>query len=432
MKESARTRCQVATPPDIVQLLWDIAHRSRKGKAFPSVVDLGAGDARFAASGRYGSYTGIELDPKRHPAFPLRANARFLHKDAMRLGKGAYSLAIGNPPYIRHHHLEPDWRDESIVRLAKAGGPLLKSTANSFVMFLLQAILQTQDDGLIVQLVPFEWVTRPSALELRDYIKDNGWSVRVFRFKADIFPTVLTTASITVIDKASKTGEWLFGEIDREGNVAHTTNPSGTKERVLPYQGRDGRCHALRGLSPGSQSIFVLNEEQRLFHGLRKVRDVMPCVTSLRNVSKNLEVLDRESFDEEYVRKGRLCWLIRSDKVDLSPELSQYLKQVGTAWKAFSTCTNRERWWQYRNHPVSQALVSSGFIDKGPKVLVNEVGAMAVGSVYGVHIDDELSVAEVSNGVRRYDFRRRVVSHANNLKKIEIGQLNAVLKRLFG
>ncbi|MDQ8048083.1 Eco57I restriction-modification methylase domain-containing protein [Luteibacter sp.] len=422
----------MATPPDIVKLIWTIAHEARSGAVFPSVVDLGAGDARFSSHGRFLDYRGIESDRSRVPSSPLPPNASIRYADAMRMRTGRYDLAIGNPPYIRHHHLEPEWRDETLSLLENAGGPRLKATANLFVMFLLQALLKTRADGLVVQLVPFEWVTRPSASELRDYIRKQNWSVKVLRFDVDIFPSVLTTASITVIDKADKTGTWTFGSIGRGGRIKEKANPSGTGEAVLPYGKRSEKTHALRGLSPGGQDIFVLTEEQRLFHGLRRGRDVMPCVTSLRNVSRDIDVLDRETFESMYVSSGRPAWLIRSDKPSHSPELTRYLKGVGNAWERYTTCTIRKLWWQYRNHAVPQILVSSGFVDSAPKVLNNEIGAMAVGSVYGVHHDESLDSAQVSERLRRYDFRKRVVSHANDLRKIEIGQLNTVLKRLFG
>lgn len=432
MKEAFRKRCQVATPPDIVKLLWDVAHLVRNGAAFGSVVDLGAGDARFATQGRFDSYLGIEVDPARRPAETLPSKARFVHRDAMRMRRGAHDLAIGNPPYIRHHHLEPRWREETLDWLHRLGGPLLKSTANLFIMFVLQSILQTHEEGLVVQLVPFEWVSRPSASELRDFIVEQKWDVQVLRFKADIFPTVLTTASVTIIDKAARNGAWTFGEIDRNGVVTKTSSPSGTKERVLPYQERSGRSHALRGLSPGGQAIFVLTEEQRLYHSLKRGRDVMPCVTSLRTVAKEHRLLDTATFEKEYVAAGRRCWLIRSDRLRQSEELTAYLKSVGNAWTTYSTCTNRANWWQYRNHAIPQVLASSGFVGKAPKILTNEVKAMAVGSVYGIHLSDGLLPEAVVDGLQRYDFSKRVVSHSNNLKKIEVGQLNTVLKRLFG
>ncbi|ODT93594.1 MAG: hypothetical protein ABS82_12035 [Rhodanobacter sp. SCN 67-45] len=431
MKSEHLERCQVATPHDVVSLLWALARGERKGQKFGRVIDLGAGDARFAQDGRhFHEYLGVERDESRYQGVKLPVNATILHQDALDVRGIGFDLCIGNPPYIRHHHLEPGWRNHAHNQLKEAGGPALKLTANLYVLFLAQALLLTKTTGLVVQLIPFEWVTRPSAAELRDFIRENGWGVKVYRFKADIFPTVLTTASITIIDKSRHDGEWLFGEIGRDGVIESVKTPTGNADGVLPYAARHERSHALRGLSPGGQEIFVLTEEQRLFHGLRRRRDVVPCVTTLKSVAPDATFLDTCLFEEQFIRSGRRCWLIRSDRVQLSEVLKDYLKSVGEAWKAYSTCTNRGTWWQYRGHPIPDLLVSSGFVGKGPKVLVNTAGAIAVGSVYGVIGTGAAGAGAMAARLRAYDFRRRVVHHANNLKKIEVNQLNAVLHRL--
>lgn len=431
MKSEHLERCQVATPHDVVSLLWALARGERKGRKFGRVIDLGAGDARFAQDGQhFREYLGVERDKSRYRDAKLPTNAMIVHQDALDVRDIGFDLCIGNPPYIRHHHLEPAWRDHAHHQLKEAGGPALKLTANLFVMFLAQALLLTKAAGLVVQLIPFEWVTRPSAAELREFIRKNGWGVKVYRFKADIFPTVLTTASITIIDKSRCYNEWIFGEIGRDGVIESVKTPTGNANGVLPYADRHEDSHALRGLSPGGQNIFVLTEEQRLFHCLHRRRDVVPCVTSLRGVALDATLLDTELFEEQFVRSGRRCWLIRSDREQLSAVLKDYLESVGEAWKAYSTCTSRDVWWQYRGHPVPDLLVSSGFVGNGPKILVNSVGAVAVGSVYGVIGTGATGPDVMAARLRAYDFGRRVVHHANNLKKIEVNQLNAVLHRL--
>jgi hypothetical protein len=53
--------------------------------------------------------------------------------------------------------------------------------------------MKTRPDGLVALILPYEWVSRPSARAIREYIDDNGWSVSVFRFNLGIFQDVLTT-----------------------------------------------------------------------------------------------------------------------------------------------------------------------------------------------------------------------------------------------
>ncbi|HBP6464382.1 TPA: class I SAM-dependent methyltransferase [Pseudomonas aeruginosa] len=433
MKEAIFSRCQVETPPDVVQLVWSLISEQRPGEIFDSVLDLGAGDGRFSQiSGAYRKYTGIERDEARALQANLPPEAELVVADALQWDGSDYSLCVGNPPYIRHHGLERSWRDSALQRIEASGGPALKKTANAFVIFLAQALMCTKADGIVAQVVPYEWVTRPSAKELREFIEAKGWGVDVYRFDSNIFPTVLTTASITIIDKNANPGQWRFGSITRSGAVKLASHASGTHSKVISYSDGSKACKAIRGLSPGGQEIFVLTEEERLFHSLKKGVDVRPCVTSLRSVPQELESLDKESFERLFVHTGARCWLIRSDKEKISPRLQRYLDNVDeAAWKKYSTCTQRALWWRYRPHPAPALLVASGFTTKGPKVLLNEVGAIAAGSVYGVLIEQEQQLApDMAEKLRRYDFQRRLVHHSNGLKKVEVRQLNAVLADL--
>lgn len=433
MKESHSTRCQVETPHDVVQLVWSLISLQRPEQVFDTVLDLGAGDGRFSrATDKYKKYLGIERDESKVTKAKMPMGARLVVADAFEWNGRNFDLCIGNPPYIRHHGLDPSWRDFALKAIINDGGPALKKTANAFIIFLAQALIRTNAHGLVAQVVPYEWVTRPSASELRSFIDANGWSVHVYRFDSNIFPTVLTTASITIIDKNTIDGKWHFGTITREGVVTSADHASGTTLKVISYEQGSDKCKALRGLSPGGQEIFVLTEEERLFYSLKKGRDVRPCVTSLRTLEMEMLLLDKESFEHRYVRAGARCWLIRSDLDKHSAELAQYLESIPpAAWKRYSTCTNRETWWRYRPHPAPAILVASGFTQKAPKILVNEVGAVAVGSVYGVLLADAgTTVYEVANRLRSFDFHERLVHHSNGLKKLEVKQLNAVLSEL--
>lgn len=433
MKEAHFARCQVETPPDVVRLVWSLVSGQRPGQVFDSVLDLGAGDGRFSqAVGSYREYTGIERDNAKASQAKLPLGARLVVADALQWKEADYDICIGNPPYIRHHGLEATWRNSALQSIQASGGPALKKTANAFVIFLTQALMCTKPNGIVAQVVPYEWVTRPSSKELREFIDERGWSVHVYRFDSDIFPTVLTTASITIIDKSSNSGQWTFGAITRSGAVKLASHASGTRSRVIPYSDGSEACKTIRGLSPGGQDIFVLTEEERLFHSLKRNVDVRPCVTSMRSIAHDLELLDKDSFEQLFVRSGARCWLIRSDKEKMSPQLTRYLAGVDEVmWKKYSTCTSRAVWWKYSPHPVPALLVASGFTKKGPKVLLNEVGAIAAGSVYGVLIEQGPKLARsMARKLRNYDFQRRLVHHSNGLKKVEVRQLNAVLADL--
>jgi hypothetical protein len=75
-------------------------------------------------------------------------------------------------------------------------------------------------------------------------------------------------------------------------------------------------------------------------------------------------------------------------------------------------------------------LAATGFTSYGPKILLNDVGAYAVGSVCGVHTQKrKVNFRRLRKFLAKIDFEKRVVAHSGALKKIEIRQLNTVLNR---
>lgn len=425
MKSEFLGRCQVATPFDVVEGMWKIAASHREH--ISHVLDLGAGDGRFAKYGNYEQYIGFEVDQSRLTGAPLPANAQIKNADAFSGWDNEFDLCIGNPPYIRANKLDKEWRNKAITELTNRTGIEMQYTANLFVHFLTLALLRTNSNGLVLQLVPFEWVSRPSAKGLREYIQKNKWHVEVYRFKSDVFDRVLTTASITIIDKSRLDGEWSYYQLDRDFSRESIPHPSGSDKKVLPHSDRHELAYALRGLSPGGQDIFALTEHDRLLHGLKIDEDVCRCVTSLRHLPKTIDSLTISAFKKYYVNAGERCWLLRSDREVLSSQLQSYLNFVGEKWKKYSTCTERNKWWQYRIHPVAPLLIGSGFTSFGPKIVKNSAKVVALGSVYSVFARGADRIKLLSETLPKVNFESQLVSHSNNLKKIEIRQLNSVI-----
>jgi hypothetical protein len=416
-------RSQVDTPPEIVDVFWRITHGYRPD--FSTVLDLGAGDCRFARGGRYAQYEGVEIDRSRHPASGLPRNARVHYNCAFEHKRSGYSACIGNPPYVRHHDLDEEWRDAIATRLTQETGLNINRKCNLYVYFLFLALLKAEEDGLVSMIVPYEWVSRPSAKPLRDFISANGWHVDAFRFSESIFNGVLTTASISVIDKRNRDGKWRYHNVSKKGKTADLGTMTGTTEGIFSYDNR-GALWAMRGMSPGTQKIFTLTEGERVHAGLRH-EDVHPCVTSLRDVPRDLTCLTPAKFREHFVNGGARCWLIKSHVDPMSPRLQAYLRSIPESKRDTWTCTSRETWYRYTLFDVPGLLVSTGFTAFGPKILVNSVQAHAVGSVCGVYADGKCRWTDLHNYLTAVDFEKRVVSHAKALKKIEIRQLNSVL-----
>lgn len=423
------SKCQVDTPDYVVEWAWNLTEGLRK--KIDKVIDFGAGDGRFSKYGSYESYLGVEIDDARIPhKSKLDNRASMHHGCAFELEDNQYDLCIGNPPYVRHHDMDSDWQKRVTKLLEGHTDNRIDLRSNAFVLFMYKALLSTRDDGLVSLIIPYEWVSRPATSGLREYIRQNGWSVDVYQFLDPVFPRVLTTACLTVIDKSNSEGKWSYYSVDKDLSHSKASQPTGSRNSVASYVSRSSSNYALRGLSPGGQAVFCLNEGQRLHHGLKEGRDVVPCVTSLRELPSDKSILSKALFRKHYVDRGKKCWLILSYKDILSTKLETYLDSVPEDLRDNATCNLRKKWWQYLPHPVPEILYSSGFTSRAPKIVSNACGASAVGGVQGVHEIEGLNKSQLVAALRAYNFEARVVNHARSLKKVEVNQMNGILQEI--
>jgi hypothetical protein len=421
-------RCQVDTPDPLVKATWAhvMALRAKVGK----VVDFGAGDGRFARHGLYEKYIGYEIDADRCAGASVPLNATLVNRCAFSDEINDAALCIGNPPFVRNQNLPLGWRHHASRVLEQRTGISVSGLANAWQYFFLLSVASAGDDGLCALVIPYEWVSRPSVKTLRDYIAQKRWNVSVYRLIDTTFDSVLTTSSITIIDKAARDGIWSYFSETAGGEYTELPSPSGGIEGVIPYRRRSeiakGAPRAVRGLSPGTQKVLTLTEGERTRLGLEIERDVVPCVTSLRHVPADSAELDMTAFKKMYRDGGQKCWLIRTD-CEHSDALSTYLDSVPVSDRATATCLERGTWWRFSMPPVPDVLMAQSFKGKFPKGVRNTIKARAVGGVAGVFGLSEDQINELVGGLNGIDISDRVVAHSNGLRKIEINQLNGLM-----
>jgi hypothetical protein len=417
---------QVRTPPRVVSLFWSLAHMHRE--RFGAVADFGAADGRFATGGKFKSYLGVEIDPSWSLQNKLPPNSRIAYGCAFKRRENDFDACIGNPPYVRHHDIESPWKEETAHRLSERLGMNFRLDANLYLYFLALAIEKTNDNGFIGLILPHEWTSRPSASSLRQCIQENRWNVEIYRFDAPIFENVLTTASITFVDKATSDATWRYFDISSTYAVTPTSKTTKARRLPLPYAKRN-QVWARRGISPGNQRVFVLREEERKRHSLSR-QDVVPAVTSLRGLPKSVRRLTRAAFEKYFVAGGQRCWLVKTRGEKLSNRVRQYLKAVPKADRSTATCALREVWYRYERPTRPQVIIHSCFTRKAPKVINNEIRAVSVGTTYGVFSSARLgkhSWIKLRGYLANYPFGDSVNPHAHYLRKIEVRQLNHVL-----
>lgn len=224
---------QVDTPHKLVESTWEHVHRLRPN--IGKVIDFGAGDGRFAGYGKFNYYLGLEIDAQRCVQSNLAPNAEIQNKCAFSLNIDDADLCIGNPPFVRNQDLPKRWKAYASKIVRERTGVAISGLANAWQYFFFLALASVKTDGLCALIVPFEWVSRPSVKALRTYIKSNDWNVEVYRLMDKTFSGILTTSSITIINKSTKRGMWSFFQEIAEGKYSKIESPSGSSIGVIKY-----------------------------------------------------------------------------------------------------------------------------------------------------------------------------------------------------
>jgi hypothetical protein len=371
-------------------------------------------------------YTGFEIDPHRGANHSLPKNAKLLNKCAFESPVQRADVCVGNPPYVRNQDLPSGWRQTASALLVERTGVSLSGLANAWQYFFLWSLATTAEDGLCALVIPYEWVSRPSAKAIRGFIREKGWKVAVYRLLDSTFHRVLTTSSITIVDKSQCSGIWEYFDQKTDGTFVSMLTPTGSKEGVLAYAKKTKRkIVARRGLSPGTQKVFTITEAERARVGLKIGTDVVPCVTTLRSLGAE-EALTAEIFRKKWRDQGEKCWLIKSSGSH-TRSLAEYIASITKDRVNTRTCQERDNWWEYTMPSTPDILVATGSRGNVPKAVLNTVGAIAVGGVAGVYGVPRKRLRAVVQTLRKTDLSEVIVPHSNGLKKLEINQLNTVL-----
>ena len=176
------------------------------------VVDPGAGSGRFILkAGRTfpdASLIAVELDPL--AALVCRANltaagldhqAQVVVDDYRQTDLGrcdGVTAFVGNPPYVRHHQIEPRWKQWLTTTATDRGFPV-SGLAGLHIHFFLATLLAAQPGDVGTFVTSAEWMDVNYGRLLRTMLTDGlgGESVQVLAPEAMPFEDAATTASVT-------------------------------------------------------------------------------------------------------------------------------------------------------------------------------------------------------------------------------------------
>jgi hypothetical protein len=440
------------TPFAIVQamLAW-----AREQEAPERIVDPGAGSARFlvqaAALFPKAQLVGVELDPL--AAILARANlaaagfssrARVVASDyrQINLRSKVRTLFIGNPPYVRHHLIDPKWKawlSEQAQKLELDASQL----AGLHVYFFLATVQNARpgDSGALITAA--EWLDVNYGKVLRDLFLGTlgGQGIIVVEPSAMPFPDAITTAAITFFKIQSKPASVRLRRVKKLKDLKDLSGGRLVRRERLEAEGRWSRltfgtrecpegfvelgelCRVHRGQVTGANRVWIAGDHTK---GLPS-RVLFPSVTRARELISAGKVLQDASHLRRVVDLPEDLDQFEGEEKKTVERFLQVAKKQGA--HAGYIATHRRAWWSVGLYKPAPILAT--YMARRPPVFTRNLAcARHINIAHGLYPREALSeiqlralVDHLSTGISVVDGR----TYAGGLTKFEPGEM----ERLF-
>ena len=324
-----RSRGATYTPAEIVAAMMTSA---KARGPFDVIIDPGAGSGRFVIeAARVFPATplvAIEIDPL--AAFILRANlAQLAIAERTQVVVGDYrevelpprgagrKLFIGNPPYVRHHDIEPVWKNWYAAG-AKGLGVNASKLAGLHLHFFVRTLQLAQSGDCGIFITAAEWLDVNYGSALRRLLLDRlgAISIQAIDPKALPFADAFTTGVITTFQIGERPEKILLqrlhsptalrdpsrgAAIAREALTRESRWSTFFRRRPKPPSGSielGELCAVHRGQVTGCNAIWIAGKHsvnlppRFLMRTVTKARDLLDSDGPLTTKSQLRTVID--------------------------------------------------------------------------------------------------------------------------------------------
>lgn len=411
---------QTYTPAEIVTSM--VSWASDQGTPL-RIVDPGAGSGRYllAAARAFpkAQLLGADIDPL--STLMLRANiASAGIKERAEVVLGDYrrlelpeingpTLFIGNPPYVRHHQIAPEWK-AWLQSTAKKRGLKASGLAGLHVHFFLATAEHGRPGDYGAFITSAEWLDVNYGSLVRELLLDGlgGESLHVLDPKASPFADATTTGAIACFKLGAKPKSITLrrvNEVSALGRLAdgHRVSRQRLAEanrwsvltRVTPklpegYIELGELCRVHRGTVTGANRIWVHRDgdinlpESVLFASVTKARELFGAGDRLATSGGLKRVIDLpvdlDVFDAD--ERKLVNRFLRAAKK----------QRVQDGYVA----SNRKAWWSVGLREAAPVLAT--YMARRPPAFVrNDILARHINIAHGLYPRQELGSTTLDN-----------------------------------
>ncbi len=443
--ETRRSMGATYTPASIVASMtdWAAAH-----SPIARVVDPGAGSGRFAvAAGRRfprAEIIAVEVDPL--AALLARANlavsgmarrSQVVVQDYRKLSldqTDERTLYLGNPPYVRHHQIAPEWKSWLASTSVRQG--LVASTLAGLhvYFFLATACLATPGDvGAFITSA--EWLDVNYGSLVRELLLDGlgGTAVHILDPKIAPFEGTATTGAITCFEAGKRPTSMRLRRVERVRDLGALSGGRAFGRQRLQEARRwtpllraakpvpEGHielgelCRVHRGAVTGNNGVWVQPPgatdlpESVLFPSVTKARELFRAGDALRSVADLRQVIDLPHDLDVFGTSER--------KV-----IERFLREAKRAGVPDGyIAQNRKAWWSVGLRAPAPILATY-MARREPAFVRNIAAARHINIAHGLYPREELTAQELDRLAAALRERMHIASgrtYAGGLTKFE-------------
>lgn len=349
-----RSLGQAYTPPEIISAMVGWAAT----EVAPSrIVDPGSGSGRFtvAAGRRFPRARLLAADVDPLATLMTRANVaasglagrtRVLLRDYRALDQDGHAdgrtLYIGNPPYVRHHQIDPAWK-RWLLKTAAARGHHASGLAGLHIHFFLATAEHGSPGDVGVFITSAEWLDVNYGRLLRELLLDGlgGLGLHVLDPDAAPFTGVTTTGLITTFRLGGQPKSVRFRRVKTVADLgvlkggrpisrkrmteAHRWSPLLRPTPKLPigWVELGELCRVHRGTVTGANDVWITHAqetdlpEEVLFPSVTRARELFSAGPALAaahhlrcviDLPADLDVLDANARKviDRFLRQARM------------------------------------------------------------------------------------------------------------------------------
>jgi len=382
------------------------------------IIDPGTGSGRFLVEAAKmwpsSALIGIETDPVaalmaravlRGNGLAPRATVLLRDYRAADLfpneGTGP-TLFIGNPPYVRHHHIEEKWK-QWLSATARRRGLTVSQLAGLHVHFLLATIEHGRVGDYGAFVTAAEWLdVNYGALVRELFLGDlGGLALHVIDPKAMPFPDAAATAAIACFEIGSRAssihvrrvesldclGDLRDGQRIRRERIeaARRWTPLTSGARDIPegFVELGELCRVHRGQVTGSNAFWIHGEHARdlpedvLYPTVTRARELFAAGPKLRDLTGLRRVIDVPEDLDQFAGEARRA-------------IESFLRRARRAevHRGY-IASSRRTWWHVGLHEPAPILATY-MARRPPGFVRNVAGARHINIAHGLYPRERL------------------------------------------